>query len=256
MCILVTCDPGTIPTREELVMGVCSNPHGFGYAIVIDGELVVNRSMEADGLIDEFLALREENMNATAIFHARYASQGSVDIDNCHPFYLGDDKQTVLAHNGNLPNEEQPKGDNRSDTRWFAEDKMPELGGVTSLDDPKFYEQFKKWSGSNRIAFLTVNPEAKKELYLIGEELGSVDADGVWWSNTYHRSARYSAGASSKFGDTSNLNQTVSDLQDEYASESKDDYAWMDSLTEKEWDALLKAQSRNGFQYSQDIAVF
>jgi len=236
MCILVVADPGTIPTREELVMGSVSNPHGFGFAIVTnDGELVVNRSMEADALIDEFLELREANMEGTAIFHARYASQGSIDIDNCHPFYLGDDKQSVLAHNGNFCNDLQPKGDDRSDTRWFAEDVIPSLGGITALDNPYLYEMISEWSGSNRVAFLTVNPEAEQELYLIGEELGSVDKDGVWWSNQYHLTNNYAIGASSKFGSAKTL---------EPWEGSKAQAEWSDSLTAKEWDDMFKAKTQ------------
>ena len=200
MCILVVCKPGTIPTREELTKGACSNPHGFGYAVIINGELVMNRSMESAPLIEEFLKVRSENLDGYAIFHARYASQGSIDINNCHPFYLGEDKQTVMAHNGNIPNRLQEKGDSRSDSRWFAETVMPSLGGVVALDNPFLEEMISDWVGSNRIAFLTVNPLAKEPLYLFGKKFGSIDKDGVWWSNTMHRSDKYEAGASSRFG--------------------------------------------------------
>ena len=199
MCILVGCKPGTIPTREELVLGSESNPHGFGYAIVIDGKMVVNKSMKPDALIDEFLELRRANMNSCAIFHARYASHGSIDIDNCHPFYLGEDKQSVLAHNGNFPNDNQPKDSSCSDTRWFAETVMPSLGGIQSLDNPVFCEMLINWSGSNRVIFLTANAEMESQMYTIGYEHGSVDDDGVWWSNDFHKWFA-PMGASSKFG--------------------------------------------------------
>lgn len=187
MCLLTVCAPNTIPTREELALGACSNLHGFGYAIIVEGELVVNRSMEASALINEFLAIREKNMTEYAVFHARYASHGSIDIDNCHPFYLGEDKKSIMAHNGNLPNDLQPKDDTRSDTRWFAETVMPSLGGIVVLDNPYFDDMLAQWAGSNRIVFLTVNPEAECQLYLFGEKHGETDTEGVWWSNIFHR---------------------------------------------------------------------
>lgn len=212
MCLLTVCKPNSIPTREELIQGSGTNPHGFGFAIIINGELIIKKSMESADLIDEFLALRAENMGGYCIFHSRYASYGEISLDNCHPFYLGEDKMTILAHNGNLCNDLQDKDDTRSDSRWFAETVMPSLGGIASLDNPYFCEMLQKWSGSNRIAFLTVNPEAEYELYLFGEEYGETDKDGIYWSNTYHR--REANGLIQENDDDTSLDAVLADLED------------------------------------------
>ncbi len=33
MCLLVVCNPNSTPSKDDLSMGACKNPHGFGFAI-------------------------------------------------------------------------------------------------------------------------------------------------------------------------------------------------------------------------------
>jgi hypothetical protein len=79
------------------------------------------------------------------------------------------------------------KGDRRSDTRIFAEDTLPRLGGVTALDDDNIWLMISKWASGSKIAVITVNPEAEHQLYLVNENLGKWDDDGIWWSNTSYQ---------------------------------------------------------------------
>jgi len=184
MCMLCVIPPQVLPSREKLENSALNNPDGFGFAIAIPSEnrIHVERTMNADDSINAFLAMRAKYPEGYAIWHARYATHGSTTLDNCHPFYVGSDGLTVLAHNGVLPTEEL-KGDLRSDTRIFAEDILARIGGVTALDNPQIYNMLEDFSTGSKIAVLTVDPRAKYDLYLLHENKGKIDDAGVWWSN-------------------------------------------------------------------------
>jgi hypothetical protein len=190
MCLLVVCKPNSTPSREDLRNGACSNPHGYGFAIVADGRIITERSMSAKKSIRRFLQLREQYPNGYAIWHARYATHGVKNEQNCHPFQVGDDTQTYLAHNGVLDTF-IATGDKRSDTRVFAEDTLPKIGGVSALNDENIYRMVESWATGSKIAVLTVNPVAEYQLYLINEKLGTWDDNGVWWSNSSYKRTIY-----------------------------------------------------------------
>jgi glutamine amidotransferase len=103
---------------------------------------------------------------------------------------VGDDTDTVLAHNGVLDTF-IGKDDKRSDTRIFAEDTLPKLGGVRALEDENLYRMVEGWASGSKIAVLTTNPNSQFQLYLINERLGTWDDNGVWWSNSSYKRSTY-----------------------------------------------------------------
>jgi len=161
-----------------------NNPHGFGFAIVISGEnrIHAERTMNADTSINRFLELRAQYPQDYALWHARLATHGSTTVDNCHPFKVGGDERTYLAHNGILPILE-PTGDLRSDTRIFAEDLLPAIGGVSALDNVQVMNLMEDFTSGSKVAILTVDTRAQYQAYLIHENKGTKDSTGVWWSN-------------------------------------------------------------------------
>lgn len=181
MCVLVVCKPNHTPTKAELTKGACANPHGFGFAIVADGKIISERSMSYKKSIARFLELREQYPEGYAMWHARYATHGVKNEANCHPFQVGGSDLTYLAHNGIL-DVDIPQGDKRSDTRVFAEDILPQFGGVSALDNGTIWNMVSSWASGSKIAVLTVDPSAQYEMYLVNEKLGYWD-DGVWFSN-------------------------------------------------------------------------
>lgn len=181
MCLLVVCEPNATPKKEELHTGACKNPHGFGYAIIAGDRIISNRGMSAKKIIKEFLEVRAQYPESYAMWHARYATHGVKNEHNCHPFKVGDSDLTYLAHNGMLDIKPADK-DKRSDTRIFAEDWLPSLGGVKVLDNPYMMEMVSSWADYNKICILTLDPDAEYCMYLINEHLGKW-VDGVWWSN-------------------------------------------------------------------------
>lgn len=185
MCMLCVIPPNVIPSREKLENSALNNPDGFGFAIVIPSEnrIHVERTMNADASITRFLEMRTKYPDGYATWHARYATHGSTTVDNCHPFQVGiGNTQTYLAHNGILPVIE-PTGDTRSDTRIFAEDILPTIGGVTSLDNEQVWNILEDFTQGSKVVILTIDPRAKHQCYLLHESKGWKDSTGVWWSN-------------------------------------------------------------------------
>ena len=186
MCLLVVCNPNSTPSKDDLSMGACKNPHGFGFAIDTGAGIISERSMSAKKSIARFLELREQYPNGYAMWHARYATHGVKNELNCHPFKVVGEHDTYLAHNGVL-DIHIPKGDKRSDTRIMAEELLPRLGGVSALDDDYVYDMISSWASGSKVAIMTNDPSAQYKIYIINESLGSWDDNGVWWSNNSHK---------------------------------------------------------------------
>ena len=168
-------------------MGACSNPHGFGFAIDTGSGIISERSMSAKKSIARFLELREQYPNGYAMWHARYATHGVKNELNCHPFKVGSGEyDTYLAHNGVL-DIHIPKDDRRSDTRIMAEELLPRLGGVSALDDDYVYDMISAWARGSKIAVMTNDPSALYKMYIINENAGSWDDNGIWWSNSSYK---------------------------------------------------------------------
>ncbi len=187
MCLLVVCNPNSTPSKDDLKMGACSNPHGFGFAIDTGSGIISERSMSAKKSIARFLELREQYPNGYAMWHARYATHGVKNELNCHPFRVDSGEyDTYLAHNGVL-DIHIPKDDKRSDTRIMAEELLPRLGGVSALDDDYVYDMISAWASGSKVAVMTNDPSAQYKIYIINESLGSWDDNGIWWSNSSYK---------------------------------------------------------------------
>lgn len=203
MCLLTYFPPNAVVNVDRLECGARCNPHGHGFAIVTaSGEVIIDHAMTPTALIERFAKLREEHPDSHALFHSRITTHGATDLSNCHPFQVVGPRggQTILAHNGILPTDCQPrKGDKRSDTRILAEDmlwkrwsthRLPSLGSKRPrftkrwLDAPQVRASIEKWLGTgSKVLVLTTNPRLEQTAYLFNERLGDW-VDGVWYSNS------------------------------------------------------------------------
>lgn len=190
MCLLVVASPNSTPKKKDLECASCNNPHGFGYAVVTPTGIITGRGMSAKKIIKEFLEVRKQHPSSYAMFHARYATHGVKNDDNCHPFKVSEN--TYLAHNGIL-DVEIHAADKRSDTRVFAEDVLPAMGGVKALDDNNVWKILSKWSLGSKIVIFTLDPEAKETCYIINESSGHWDNEGMWWSNSTYKASAWSS---------------------------------------------------------------
>jgi hypothetical protein len=191
MCMLSYYPEGIQPDLERLHNGAETNRDGYGWAIAAGGKLLTGKGLGEDQVIGQFEAARKEHPGGPALFHSRFSTSGNLrDVDNCHPFTVGRDKQTVLAHNGVLF--DMPKGDARSDTRYFAE-TMIKPEGFTRFDKPSVRRALEKWLGpANKIVVLTVNPRYREHSYIFNEKSGIWTGDGEWHSNDGYLPSRWS----------------------------------------------------------------
>ena len=191
MCIVIAGISPVTPTRNELTISCLANPDGFGYAIAVDKgsglmDLSVNRGMDAtviiDGFLDEISAYGDSVVCWS--FHARISTHGLVSLENCHPFFIGDDTLSALSHNGILP-VSIARGDTRSDSRVFAEDYLPEVDGVRGLGRSAVADLLEGFvEGSNsKVVIISANPDADYPLTILGESLGHWRNKVIWFSN-------------------------------------------------------------------------
>jgi predicted glutamine amidotransferase len=191
MCLLVVASPNSTPRKKDLECASCNNPHGFGFAVVTPNGIVTGRGMSSKKVIKQFLEVRKQYPESYAMYHARYATHGVKNEDNCHPFKVPSQFDTYLAHNGILDIDIKA-GDRRSDTRIFAEDTLPAMGGVTALDDDHVWVMVSKWSIGSKIVVFTLDPSAKETCYIINESAGHWDNEGMWWSNSTYKQSTWS----------------------------------------------------------------
>jgi glutamine amidotransferase len=202
MCLLTFIPDYVSPDMDRFRVAAQANPDGFGFAISTGKKIVTYHSMNFDEVANKFIDLRPTH-NGPAIFHFRWATHGSETVANCHPFFLGKDKESVVGHNGILP-VAIPKGDVRSDTKVFAQDIMPSVGGILSLDDDEYYKKLEAWATGSKLVFLTTNQESKQEWYILNEKSGHWDKD-MWWSNYSYEPVTYKPYTSTSYKSSGSL---------------------------------------------------
>lgn len=208
-----------MPDMNRFKEASIQNGDGFGFAILEKNRFVKAHSMNFNEIANKFVDARDKH-KGPAIFHFRWATHGSETVDNCHPFLLGDDPTSIMGHNGILP-VKIPKDDKRSDTKVFAEDIMPAIGGITSLDDTKYFDKMEKWAGGNKLVFLTHNDDAKYAWYILNSHLGHWDKE-MWWSNkSYEPYATYKSPSSKSYASGWGYDSYGYD-----AFVNNDDYKW------------------------------
>ena len=188
MCLLVFMDKNRTAPEALLRNAAQNNPDGFGFAIHAGNKIITHKGMNFDAVYDQFIQTRKDYVGY-ALFHLRIATHGATNLDNCHPFYLGGDKRSVLAHNGMLPIEEE---NGMSDTRLFAEKILPTSGGVTVLNDERNIAELEKWAQGSKLVVMSVNKASRWDYVILNERLGhwgdaGSSDEGVWWSNSSYK---------------------------------------------------------------------
>ena len=190
MCIIASVPAGAQVTEDQLSEMWTRNPDGGGIAYFVDGEIKVEKDMKRESFIDTVLETQKKYGNRDILVHMRIATHGAVCIDNTHPFEVN--KNTVMAHNGILPQAFIPPAKSElSDTRFFIDYFMKYIP-VQKLDDPYFQDMVDEMVNQgygNKLVFLT-SAKTKYDTYIIGEKLGVWDG-GVWFSNSSYESRKF-----------------------------------------------------------------
>lgn len=182
MCLLTFMHAGCMADIDHLKNGADNNPDGFGFAIHAGTHIVHASGLNFDQVLDRFLTERR-NHSGPALFHSRITTHGGTSLDNCHPFQVGRDTNTIVAHNGMLPIQAR---DGKSDTRIFAEELFPSWGGASTLNSKRMRKKLAKFADGSKLVFLSANPDVQEDYYIINESDGHWD-DGVWWSNSSYK---------------------------------------------------------------------
>lgn len=182
MCLLAFYKPGAQPDPAALSRAATRNPDGFGWAIVVGGEILTHRTLDPNDGVSSFVEFRSMFPDGPALWHARYTTHGTTDLTNVHPFPIGGDSRAVVAHNGVLP--VTPMG-NRSDTHQFA----AEMLRLTDLENDGALYWLSNWSRGSKLVVLSVHPDSSRQWWIVNEEAGhwSDREPGVWYSNDGYR---------------------------------------------------------------------
>lgn len=161
------------------------NPDGFGIMAVIDGKMEVAKSM---GNFNDFLTeFRQFPQNVQRAVHFRWATHGTLEEKNCHPFPVTPD--LYMMHNGVISTCEVDTS--FSDTWNFATHDLgrPEImdaWGPDAIARQDFREMVEKISADSKLLFMDGQ----------GRSMMTFEKDwhqerGCWFSNKHSLEEKY-----------------------------------------------------------------
>lgn len=193
MCLALYKPANIKPDWTALEEGMCHNSDGAGFAVAVDGQLIVEKGFFK---FADFKKAFEPFGDHAAIVHFRLATHGGKNQQNCHPFALADfgneaDHMPVaVIHNGifsQAANDQKQWSDTWHICRdvlhplWSKDEKSLVSSAVIPLGDSFV-------GSSNKLVFLY----ADGTVGIWGEKNGHW-SEGVWYSNYSYCSygARY-----------------------------------------------------------------
>lgn len=180
MCIAIYSQgDGEVLPPEWFNESMRSNPDGMGIAwIDDDGQFKVVKSLHRGDIIySAYVAVHESGKDC--ILHFRKTTHGDTVVENCHPFFNGEDE--VFVHNGILKFDEMP--DNVVDSALFGERILSHLPDDWR-DYPDIVRMIEKWMDWSKIIIL----RRDGLVTILNEHKGQWEKDkGLWFSNSSFR---------------------------------------------------------------------
>lgn len=163
-CLLVKPEGAKLPSYSTLKACFRANPDGCGYVSTKSNY----KSMDFE---DFYYHLQRVGRDEKCILHFRWATHGSVNVKNCHPFKDG---HIWFAHNGVLPIEStNDKTDSEIAFRSIIMPKIRKHG----FDSKEMIDACLDIVGSSRFAIFDVKQNAIRTI-------GSFTPyEGVYFSN-------------------------------------------------------------------------
>ena len=182
MCLLLFKPADKIVPDKHLVVADRNNPHGCGIAVAMGDRIIIEKAPSWGA--EEIIKLLNKYEGHPVIVHFRYATHGSKNVENTHPFRLNDD--WVAAHNGVISNVKTL--DDESDTRAFLRlNVIPMLENKWKLTDADVLKLLAQEMGtSNKMTFMD-----KEGNIAIANESQGHWKEGIWYSNGGYNTCNY-----------------------------------------------------------------
>lgn len=183
MCLLIVKPAGHSIPFSHLENADRENPHGCGIAFADGCDVKISKGAKWGA--QEIAAQLDKLTDCPALVHFRYATHGSQNNDNTHPFSLS--KKWSAAHNGIISGMQCKKDE--SDTRAFLRNNVePVLKAGGCLTDKRILSLFEQTVGAgNKLAFLHASGR-----YSIANEKSGHWNGGAWYSNHSYEKQEYS----------------------------------------------------------------
>ena len=177
MCLLIATKENSRISNKSIKNAWSRNDDGAGYAFLDEQRKIQIRKFLdlksfKKGYTEDF---KKYGSTSKFLIHFRYATHGSNDENNVHPFRVSDD--LVFGHNGVI--NAVRVDDKLSDTRVFNVDILRKLD-ENFLSNEGTRSLIGNYIGHSKLVFL----DTKNEINIINEHLGHWnDKNTIWYSN-------------------------------------------------------------------------
>lgn len=236
MCLLIASPGGRAVPFERIKTASENNPHGIGIAVADGADVRTRRMMTPK---QAYRAVRTaEKRGLPYLLHFRYATHGTADKANCHPFRFGGG-QFALAHNGIIHGVR--RAPHESDTLGFVRFAAPAIEREGIESSVKWIESYV--GRSNKIALI----DSEGTIAIANELAGEWDG-GVWYSNRTYEPQSWDVGGTPV---ATSPCQSIPELTaDEYREFFRSELGY-DIETEKDWNDFNR-RYRSDYSYAWD----
>ncbi len=189
MCLIIANTTGSFVSDEHVEAAFSNNQDGFGIMYAKDGLLRLRRGLfTLPQILDIFKKFNESKQPYVA--HFRYATHGTLDASNCHPFPVSMKQGGVgMVHNGTLTGTEWRQA-KRSDTSILVDRIQNHIANyefdVSELfakHIPEVESRYGSSIGSDKLVFM--NGRGNINIYNEEKGIWLGDEGEVWYSNLY-----------------------------------------------------------------------
>jgi predicted glutamine amidotransferase len=186
MCIIIVNKYGTLD-KETMQRCATANPDGAGIMYSDGNNLIILKSLKGAEIIDKYYELRnEQHHKGNICLHFRIATDGLINIDNCHPYTVS--KKVALMHNGILSHFSGWKGKD-SDTALFIKHTLKGAFSDRQLMSEQMSYLLELSIGfGNKFALMNNSGE----VVIINSSKGEWNKDKTtWYSNSTYKAYTY-----------------------------------------------------------------
>lgn len=186
MCIAIYKPSNVTIDYDTLKRSYLANPDGCGMAYLSEDSIEIETTMDFEVFYEGYQAALEQYPDSPFLLHFRIATHGSVDEDNCHPFFIEsheEDLLRVFMHNGTITPLASRCDKNKgiSDTVLFGLDILEHLPSNWETN-PAIQKLIEYYIGWSKIVVM----DEFGEVTIFNEHKGVWD-NGIWYSNTTYK---------------------------------------------------------------------